>query len=70
MKVYVRLLSNKRILFDVDEFSTIGSLKSEIVYKIPMENEFELVFDGIILENEKTLGECRLTDNDTIVLEY
>lgn len=68
MIVYVRLLSNKRLAFEVDETTVVGKLKHELTSKYPMESGFELVFDGVCLGDGELLVDCGVVDGDVLIL--
>jgi len=71
IQIFVENLNGKKIVLEVEYFDTIGYIKNKIPFKEKIFSwEYKLLFDGINLEDNKTLREYNINENSIIYLQY
>ena len=71
IQIFVENLNGKKIVFEVDYFDTIENIKEKIRFKEGIfVYKYKLLFEGINLENNKTLKEYNINENSIIYLQY
>ena len=71
IQIFVENLNGKKIVFEVDYFDTIENIKEKIRFKEGIfAYKYKLLFEGINLENNKTLKEYNINENSIIYLQY
>lgn len=69
IELKIKLMEGADLMVNVKLSDSVHSLKEKIqaMSSIPIEQQ-RVIFRGRILENESTLGECNLEDQDTVFL--
>lgn len=69
IELKIKLMEGADLMVNVKLSDSVYSLKEKIqaMSSIPIEQQ-RVIFRGRILENESTLGECNLEDQDTVFL--
>ena len=71
IQIFVENLNGKKIVFEVDYLDTIENIKEKIRFKEGIfAYKYKLLFEGINLENNKTLKEYNINENSIIYLQY
>jgi len=71
IQIFVENLNRKKIFFEVDYSDTIENIKEKILFKEEIFSyKCKLLFEGINLENNKTLKEYNINENSIIYLQY
>ena len=69
MKVSIKTVKGEIFSIDCAETNTILFLKEKIFEKLQFELDTQkLIFRGRHLDDNKTIGESELKDNDTVIL--
>ena len=69
IQIFVENLNRKKIFFEVDYFDTIENIKEKILFKEGIFSyKCKLLFEGINLENNKTLKDYNINENSIIYL--
>jgi len=71
MQIFIQIITGKKIPFEVNNDTTVLSLKEKFSEKesIPLD-AFELVFSGIWLKDDQTLADYNIADGETIHVYY
>lgn len=69
IELKIKLMEGADLMVNVKLSDSVHSLKEKIqaMSSTPIEQQ-RVIFRGRILENESTLGECNLEDQDTVFL--
>jgi ubiquitin C len=71
IQIFVENLNGKKIVLEVEYSNTIEDIKNQISFKEGIfSDKYELLFDGIKLENNKTLKDYNINENSIIYLQY
>ena len=70
MKILIKTFDGKSITLEVEPSDLIESIKNKIkeIEGIPTDKQ-RLIFEGIILEDKQTIGECNIQNESTLQLE-
>lgn len=69
MRINIRTKRNGIYSFDVPDFITVKELKKKLYSKIGF-RDFQFIYDGVLLFDNKTLKDYYIEDDDTLKLEY
>ena len=67
MKILIVDSTNKRVLMDINENTSIGELKKKLIVKKNINSEIILHYNGELLEEDKTIASYEIEDKECIV---
>ena len=71
IQIFAENLNGKKIILEVEYSNTIQDIKDKISFKEGIFSyKYKLLFDGIKLENNKTLKDYNINENSIIYLQY
>lgn len=73
MKIYIRTMTRKKFAFKVEENNTVKEFREKVANRLKGMTStlnFRLIYSGNELQDEKTLGDYSIIDEDNIYLIY
>jgi len=68
MKIIIRTSKNELYAVEIDEADYVKDVKRKITHKIRITNQFELIFNGVILEEDEPISSYDIKDYN--IIEY